>query len=162
MNAQVTAETFRKILFCTDFSDNADFAFDFAIDAARRRPGAILYLIHVLAEPDAQFWKSYIYEVENVDSMAKAEINRKIETDYLPRIPAGVELRTVFRIGKPDKQILSFAKEEQVDLIVLGRQGRGLVFFGNVATKVAKNAEVPVLIVPISATAGKKQATETT
>jgi hypothetical protein len=65
----------RKILFCTDFSENADFAFDFAIDAAVRRPGCELHLLHVVPESDAQFWKSYMYEVEDVDNQAKRDID---------------------------------------------------------------------------------------
>ena len=44
---------YERILFCTDFSENADFAFDYAIDAAKRRPGSTLYLFHVIPEPEA-------------------------------------------------------------------------------------------------------------
>ena len=58
---------YKRILFCTDFSDNADRAFAYAIDAAVRRPGCTFYLLHVIPEPDAQFWRTYIYEVEGVD-----------------------------------------------------------------------------------------------
>ena len=145
-------ENFRRILFCTDFSANADFAFGFAVDAARRNAGCTLYLLHVLAEPEAQFWKSYIYEVDNVDARARAEIDRKIDTTYRPRIPQGIDFRAVFRVGSPDKQILAFAREERIDLIILGRQGHGSVFFGNVAAKIARHAESPVLIVPLAAT----------
>ena len=59
---------FQRILFCTDFSEHADLAFDFAVDAAKRRPGCTLYLLHVIPEPEAQFWKTYIYEVDGVDT----------------------------------------------------------------------------------------------
>jgi nucleotide-binding universal stress UspA family protein len=51
---------FKRILFCTDFSESADAAFDFAVDAAARRPGSVLYVLHVIHEVDAQFWKSYL------------------------------------------------------------------------------------------------------
>ena len=70
---------YRRILFCTDFSDNAKFAFDFAIDAAIRNVGCTLTLLHVIPEPDAQFWKGYIYEAdEDVDARAKREIDQKL------------------------------------------------------------------------------------
>ena len=49
---------FEKILFCTDFSDNADFAFGFVVDIARQNPGRKFYLLHVVPESEAQFWKS--------------------------------------------------------------------------------------------------------
>jgi nucleotide-binding universal stress UspA family protein len=141
----------RKILFCTDFSDNASVAFDFALDAAARRPGCILYLLHVIPEPEGEFWKTYVYEVEGVDRKAKQDIDEKIRREYLPRVPAGVELRVEMRIGRDYVEILSFAREQQVDLIVLGRHGRGALeslFFGNVTEKVARKAECPVLIIP--------------
>ena len=57
-------QIFQRILFCTDFSRNADLAFSFALDLARRTPGTLLYLLHVIPEPEAQFWKTYLYEVE--------------------------------------------------------------------------------------------------
>ena len=68
-------ETFERILFCTDFSQNAYDAFGFAVDAASRRPGCLLYILHVIPEPDAQFWKTYIYEVEDIDKKAKQDID---------------------------------------------------------------------------------------
>ena len=62
---------FQRILFCTDFSESAEAAFAFAVDAAVRRPGAVLFLLHVIPEVEAQFWKSYIYEVDNIDAEAR-------------------------------------------------------------------------------------------
>ncbi len=79
MNLPALPESrFKRILFCTDFSESADAAFDFALDAAIRRPGSTLYLLHVIHEPDAQFWKSYIAEVENVNDDAKKAIDAKV------------------------------------------------------------------------------------
>lgn len=150
MNATSRYGHFRRILFCTDFSANADFAFGFAVDAALRNIGSVLHLLHVLPEPDAQFWKGYIYEVDNVDAKARAEIDRKIDTAYRPRVPSGLDFRTVFRVGSPDKQILDYAHEQEIDLVILGRQGHGSVFFGNVAARVARHADCPVLIVPMA------------
>ncbi len=149
----VPAEPFRRILFCTDFSENADFAFRFAVDAAGRRPGSILYLLHVIPEPDAQFWKTYIYEVEDIDEKARRDIDAKIEASYLPRVPEGIDFRVEMRVGKDWMTILDFAREHDVDLIVIGRQGRGSlqkVLFGNVAEKIVRKAECAVLVVPLS------------
>ena len=145
--------TYKKILCCTDFSDNAIVAFDFAVDAARRRPGCILYLLHVVPESEAQFWKTYIYEVDNVDEKAKHDLDAKVSEIYRPRVPDGVDFRVEFRIGKDHQSILEFADENQVDLIVLGRQGRSnlqKVLFGNVTEMVARKANCAVLIIPLS------------
>jgi len=144
---------YKRILFCTDFSENADFAFDFALDAATRRPGCILYLLHVIPEPDAQFWKTYIYEVNGIDEKAKKDIDLKIAQTYKPRVPPGLDLRIEMLIGKDYIKILEFAEEKNVDLIIIGRQGSGSLrrtLFGNVTEKVARKAKCAVLVVPLS------------
>lgn len=144
---------YRRILFCTDFSENAEFAFDYAIDAAVRRPGSILYLLHVIPEPDAQFWKTYIYEVEDVDEKAKRDIDERIAKTYLSRTPESVNIQTEIRVGRDSDTILQFAEEKNADLIVMGRRGRsslGKVLFGNVTEKISRKARCAVLIVPLS------------
>jgi nucleotide-binding universal stress UspA family protein len=144
---------YRRILFCTDFSENADFAFDNAIDAARRRPGCALYLLHVIPEPEAQFWKTYIYEVDDIDTKAKRDIDAKVDETYRPRVPEGLAFHVEMRVGKDWARILEYADEIDADLIVIGRQGSGALttlLFGNVTEKVARKAKCAVLIVPLS------------
>lgn len=144
---------YRKILFCTDFSENADFAFDFAVDAAIRNVGCTLCLLHVIPEPDAQFWKGYIYEVGDMDAKARADIDQAIDTRYRPRVPQDVAFEVEMRIGDAARTILDFAEQQGVDLIILGRQGRGALsqwLLGNVTGKVARKATCPVLVVPLA------------
>lgn len=144
--------TFANILFCTDFSDNAEFAFSFALDAATRRPGSRLFLLHVIPESEAQFWKTYIYEVEDIDVKAKRDIDERLAR-YRCRLPDGFQMEVAFRVGKDSQEILNFAREKQIDLIVMGRQGRSALekaLFGNVTEKVVRKADCAVLIVPLS------------
>jgi len=144
---------YKRILFCTDFSKNADFAFDYAVDAAARRPGCTLYLLHVIPEPNAQFWKTYIYELEDVDAKAKRDIDAKIDQAYRPRAPEGVNFEVHMRIGRDYMEILRFARENQVDLIVMGRQGHSAFeqfLFGSVTEKVVRKADCAVLVIPMA------------
>jgi nucleotide-binding universal stress UspA family protein len=154
MNPSALPESrFKRILFCTDFSESADAAFEFALDATLRRPGATLYLLHVIHEPDAQFWKSYISEVDNVNADAKKAIDEKVAAAYLTRVPPGLEVKVEFRIGPDAATILEFAKFMRVDVIILGRHGHGSVgktLFGSVAEKIVRKAECAVLVVPLS------------
>jgi len=143
---------FRRILFCTDFSESADAAFEFALDAVVRRPGSKLYLLHVVPEVQAQFWKSYIYEVDNIDSEAKRLIDKKVAETYLSHVPPGMEVETVFRVGSEAQCILDFAAQAKIDLIVLGRHGRSGVhkaLYGSVAEKIVRRAPSAVLIIPL-------------
>jgi nucleotide-binding universal stress UspA family protein len=143
----------RKILFCTDFSENAEFAFQFAVDAARRRPGCELYLLHVIPEVEAQFWKTYVYDAEDVDNKAKQDMDKRIQEAYLSRVPEGINIKVEYRLGNDWQEILDFAQQMKADLIVMGRQGRGALqkaLFGNVTEKVVRKAECAVLVVPLS------------
>lgn len=153
MPSDMPASPYQRILFCTDFSDNAHHAYNYALDAAIRRPGCALYLLHVIPEPEAQFWKTYIYEVDNVDAKARADIDEKIQSDYRSRTPDSVAFQAEVRIGKDYQVILDYAREQRVDLIVLGRQGHSAlekVLFGNVTEKVVRKADCPVLVAPMS------------
>jgi universal stress protein A len=153
MNPSALPETrFKHILFCTDFSESADAAFEFALDAVVRRPGSTLYLLHVIHEPEAQFWKSYIAEVDNVDADAKQAMDEKIAAAYLARVPQGMDVKVEFRIGPDAATILEFARATQIDLIILGRHGHssvGKALFGSVAEKIVRKAECAVLVVPL-------------
>jgi len=143
---------FRRILFCTDFSENADFAFDFALEQARHAPDCTLYLLHVVPEPGAQFWRTYVEEVENVEDKARQDMEEKIRNTYAARVPAGVRFQSEIRAGIDHQEILDFAVEQRADLLIIGRLGHGSVgkvFFGNVTEKVVRKARCPVLVVPL-------------
>ena len=65
----------------------------------------------------------------------------------------GLDLKVEFRVGKDHQEILQFARENNIDLIVMGRQGHGALqhtLFGKVAEKVVCKAECAVLVVPLS------------
>jgi nucleotide-binding universal stress UspA family protein len=154
MSASTLPESrFKRILFCTDFSESADAAFEFALDAAVRRPGSTLYLLHVIHEPEAQFWKSYMAEVDNVDAAAKQAIDAKVAASYLSKIPPSQDVKVEFRIGPDAATILDFASTAKADVIVLGRHGHsslGKALFGSVAEKIVRKADCAVLVVPLS------------
>jgi nucleotide-binding universal stress UspA family protein len=58
---------YKKVLFCTDFSENSDWAFHYAFGIAKRDEG-VLYILHVIpANPDH-------YNLERF--LAKAELDR--------------------------------------------------------------------------------------
>lgn len=142
---------YRRILFCTDFSENAKMAFDYAIDAALRNVGCELTLLHVIPEPSAQFWKGYIYGIEDVDDKARADIDEAVARDYSGRVPESVVFKVEMRIGEASQVILDYASESQTDLLILGRQGRGALtqwLMGNVTVKVTRRARCPILVIP--------------
>jgi len=140
-----------RILFCTDFSLNADFAFYFALKSAERSVNAALHILHVIPEPEAQFWLTYLYEADDVDSKVREDMDRKIKDSYMDLIPEHITAVTAVRQGKTHEAILYYAGEINADLIVMGRHGftgLGKAFFGNVTEKIVLHARCPVLVIP--------------
>lgn len=149
---------FKKILFCTDFNTDALKAFRFALNIAEGNENSEVIIFHAIPEPDAQFWRNYIYEVEDVDEKAKRDIDKKIAEVYLPGIPPGVSWSSRFSVGNVGEEILKEALGEGVDLIVIGRGAGANVInrmLGNFTEKVIRKAHCPVLVVPEEAPAGE-------
>ena len=144
---------YKKVLFCTDFSENSDYAFDFAFGIAKRDEG-ILYILHVLPDnPHQAFAEKYIKK-ENLEKIQKSieeNLNNKFSEHYVKKIDNEIAHEIVVRSGKEDNKILKFAKQEKADIIVMGTHGKtGIehVFFGSVAEKVLRKSTVPVFIIP--------------
>jgi nucleotide-binding universal stress UspA family protein len=109
-NTTMQQTPFKNILFCTDFSENASHAFDHAVRLAQQNPGCKLTMLHVVPEIEAQFWKTYIYEAENVDQKAKQDIDDLVDKTYRTRIPQGLAFKAEFRVGKDSLEILDYAE----------------------------------------------------
>lgn len=142
---------FRKIMFCTDFNTDALTAFHYALNIASGNEDSEINIFHTIPEPDAQFWKSYIYEVENVDEKAKNDIDRKISEVYIPMIPVGIRWSSDFAVGNVGEEIVRHAAVTGAELIVIGRgAGSNMVnrLLGNFTEKVIRKAHCPVLVVP--------------
>lgn len=59
---------------------------------------------------------------------------------------------TDVRVGLPSDAIAQYAREKQIDLIVIGSHARGMVnriFFGSTSKAVLESAPCPVLMVPV-------------
>jgi len=141
------------VLFCTDFSEGADFSYRFAVAEAQRAGQSMLYILYVLPEAEAQFWRTYLYEIENVDDKARMDIYNRITNAYIEATPDDLNIKVLIREGRPSEQILQAAKELDAGLIVIGREGSSDLrkpLFGSIVEKIARKASCPVLIVPHS------------
>lgn len=79
----------------------------------------------------------------------------KTAYDYLCKIAKQLEEKgfrnqVVVLAGKPAEEIVRFANEQGADLIIMGSQGKGSMNrwnISNIADKVIKNANIPVMLV---------------
>lgn len=144
---------YKKVLFCTDFSENADYAFEFAYGIAKRDEG-LLYIFHVIPyNPNQAYADTFVSkeDLENIQKSIEEDLANNYKKHYVKKIDNGVKFEIVTRSGREDNEILKFAKDEKVDLIVMGTHGRtGIehVFFGSVAEKVLRHSPFPVFIIP--------------
>lgn len=139
----------RRILFPTDFSDAAREAQQYAVAVAERWD-AELHLLHVVPAvvpyPDAA--SPFTSEAEPIlmVEVAEKQLNHELDAEWCKN--HHYQMATV--VGSAVEEILSYATENEIDLIVLGTHGRtGLsrLLIGSVAEKVVRLAKCPVLTV---------------
>lgn len=139
----------KRILFPTDFSEGSDLVVPYVADLARKY-GAKLYILHVIYDiaKGAGWYVPHMSMDELYKDMEKSA-QKQLEGVGLEQMRGRDVERTVLT-GTPDDEILKFAKDKGIDLIVMGTHGRkGLdkVFFGSTASKVVRLAPCPVLTV---------------
>lgn len=143
-----------RILFPTDFSEGSAHALHFAVDL-KKHYNAELYILHVVYDiskatglhvphisSDEIFKEMNLWATGEMEKCCIEEI-RGLEK---------VEKRVVQ--GVPWEEIIHFAEEEKMDMIVMGTYGRmGIerLIFGNTAERVVRRAPCPVMTVRVPA-----------
>jgi nucleotide-binding universal stress UspA family protein len=140
----------RRILVPTDFSKSSRNALTYGAAFATRF-GAELYLLHVVQDlalfiPEAVMVPPVVPPVEQFVSAARQALERALGELPLPDVRVTPEVVE----GAPFEEIIRFARERDIDLIVMGTHGHtGLahILMGSVAEKVVRRAPCPVLTV---------------
>lgn len=134
---------FNNILVATDFSAGSVAALKLATSLARDS-GAKLWIVHV-SEPRPAYTVAGIYASlpsGNEFAESSEELQKVVPAD--PQV--AFEQRLI--IGSPAEELVKFAANHAVDLIVIGTHGRTGVLrllMGSVAEAVLRHAECPVL-----------------
>jgi nucleotide-binding universal stress UspA family protein len=140
----------RRILVPTDFSKSSQNALTYGVAFAARF-GAELYLLHVVQDlalfiPEAVMVPPVVPPVEQFVSAARLALQRAVGDLDLSEVRITPEVAE----GAPFEEIIRFARERDIDLIVMGTHGHtGLahILMGSVAEKVVRRAPCPVLTV---------------
>ncbi|GFE57961.1 universal stress protein [Geobacter sp. AOG1] len=139
-----------KILFATDFSENSEHAFEYALSLARQF-NARLYLVHVINEPvDLRgFYVPHI-SFEKLEKEIEEGAEKMMQKFCQAKMRDFSNYESLIIAGIPYEEILKKAEAENISLIVLGTQGRkGLdhFLFGSTAERVVRSAKCPVMTV---------------
>ena len=141
----------KRILVPTDFSDHSHNALRYAAAFADKF-GAEIFLLHVfqdlaVSQPEAvTVGPPIMAPIEQFMASAQASLERLIKDSKF----AGLTIHTEVRPGAPFEEIVQFATDKDIDLIVMGTHGRGWlahVLLGSVTEKVVRKAPCPVLTV---------------
>ncbi len=140
---------FQHILVPTDGSQPAMQAGRLAVQMAAFHKSRLTF-VYVVDETVASELASASRK-DKQQALGELESTGQRSLDYLCRIAgeAGLAADQVVRRGEPCDEITNLAREEAVDLIVIGQVGsRGLrrVLIGCVTERVIENAPCPVLV----------------
>lgn len=141
----------KRILVPTDFSDHSQGSMNYGCSLAEKF-GAELHVLHVLQDLVAMVPEPGLAFPPPGDYMQELEESATRSLEELPG-DAGSGLENIVRKvrqGPPFLEIIRYAQENEIDLIVLGTHGRsGLahMLLGSVAERVVRKAPCPVLTV---------------
>ncbi|MDP6458328.1 MAG: universal stress protein [Candidatus Bathyarchaeota archaeon] len=143
---------FKKILVAIDGSAQANLAFDFGVDLAKKDGAELLVLtvvpplpVYIAEEGELSYFQRFIDDMEQFHNNLLTETIRDIKSNHM-----GLKARSVLKKGEPSRNIIEVAKEEEADLIILGNRGIGGILswmLGSTSKRVADACTVPVLIV---------------
>ena len=141
----------KKILFPTDFSDGSKRAQEYACALAEQFQSH-LHVLHVLQDitpfignGGAMLSLPNIYFVEQ--RQAAEDALKRLLPDQWAR---GKQVIRATRQGNPYVEVVDYAKENDIDVIVIGTHGRTALLhmlLGSVAEKVVRKSPCPVLTV---------------
>jgi nucleotide-binding universal stress UspA family protein len=140
---------FKKILVPTDYSDLSLAAVVYALTFAKMF-GAQIYVLHTLDTIPVLAFHAVDMTTETVIYETERNAKSDLHVFVISRIGNIPNLVEVVRKGIAEDEIVRFAKEECMDLIVMathGRSGLAHVLMGSVAEKVIQRSFVPVLTV---------------
>ncbi len=145
--------TIKTILTPTDFSETSDVAVRYGRAMAETFRSS-LHLLHVIPDPSVGPGEG----AGEIVGFSPADLRERWERSGRKRLKEvfseddrkKLQVQTEIRVGHPFLEILRYAKDQNVDLIVMGTHGRGPVshmLMGSVAEKVVRKAACPVLTV---------------
>ncbi|WMW24084.1 universal stress protein [Methanolobus sediminis] len=133
-----------------------------ATDGSKQNQKAVMHSIELAKISGAKLYAGYVVDTaafasipmdagwEMMYELLENEANGATESVEELAKKEGVTVETVVLEGHPSHEIIEFADNNNIDLIVmgtLGKSGFDRFLLGSVAEKVTRNSKVPVLVV---------------
>jgi nucleotide-binding universal stress UspA family protein len=133
----------QNVLVAVDFNDASEVALTYGRNLARAF-GARLHAVHVL---ENSFLRARAADPHAVEGATSRQLLERL-TDADRTTPDAVAV--VRTSDQPADEIVGYAREQNIDLIIVGthgRQGLAHVLLGSIAERVVRTAPCPVLTV---------------
>jgi len=161
-----------KILYATDLSENARYAFGYAVSLANLYEAQLVILYVESDDPnveerlmkhiDKDQWE--IIRKQNMADAREVLIGKKKQSETIRQVlnhfcnstaeasgnPLAVMDEIEILAGNPAHEIIALAKDRACDLIVLGSQGQTTSFDKNIGTtaeEVLRKVRIPVMVI---------------
>ena len=149
---------YKNILYCTDFSEDANIAFLHALNLAKKHGGKL----HILHVPHSTLTYSRNIVDEHVpaeksqdgqaffDSEIAAQAEKDLREAYEERLGDFKDCVFIIRCGAPDVEIIRYAKRNDISVIVMGALGKHDshgIERGGVVASVSKYAHCHVMAI---------------
>lgn len=133
-------------LFPTDFSENAYYAFTYLeklVEAGLKH----VTLMHIQDISKISPYLDYrIIEFNQIDKDRLDGLKQRLEKN------GDVKVDIILEMGRPFKEITNIVDEKNVDLLILGRQGKGIlrdIFIGSNSNNLTRRVNCSVLLIPM-------------
>ncbi|MFH1033475.1 MAG: universal stress protein [Pseudomonadota bacterium] len=145
---------YKNILFCTDFSEDAEIAFVHAVDLAERY-GAKLHVLHVLHStlrysPTETTEQAPPGDVTYASAEVVAKAVEDLKRRYQDRLSQVAEVVWVVKPGTAFVEILRYVRENPTELIIMGSAGTSIkepTHYGSTVEQVSRRAPCHVMAI---------------
>jgi len=146
---------FKKIMIATDGSDCSRLAAEKGIELARLSGGTV-YAVCVVSTTSLSMYMDYLSSTgmnpywELIYEGLKKQAQQAV--DYIKGLgdKNGIDVESIVLEGDPADELIRYAEENGMDIIVMGTLGRtGIerLLLGSVAGNVVRHSKVPVMVV---------------
>jgi len=140
----------QSILYPTDFSPSATLALDYAVFLAIRYDASVIFFhsdeySHMIGLSESYGYAGPDNFAEDVERTSRQHLS-----ELAAKLPRDVKTRIHHTAGRAYHKIVEAAKQEKIDLIVMGTRGRSNLssyFLGSNAERVVRHAPCPVLTI---------------
>jgi len=144
----------KKILFPTDFSAMATMGYQYCLNMARLFDAKV-DVLHVyrtdFSVPVPEAMGTHILEEKRRAAVLKLGSFAHLRKSNKKNLAEGVEIETHTAIGLPEDAISVYARNNDIDLIIMPTKGEHNVIevlFGSVTTATVAKAVCPVMVIP--------------